>query len=369
MMVKKLSQAGEPVPERPRRIGSWNVVSGLLIVLVTAATFGQEAGLTDAAKALDELRGRPPAGEKDDRVLDAWIQEELARLDEDPTDLERAKAFQRRCIAQIANAGNAPEFVARLADRVGALFAPRLADCDKLAPPAARAMAVVLRQFDRAGVIDALEVGLKCESRQDVRYLCAQGFARLRTNIAVNPVLMERALRILRTAGQAETSGMVVSQIYDALSFQSGDRLSDAMEAMLDVLEARIEKRRAASVCDGGELTFLGFVTANRPPNRALTDRLVPLLAVQLRLDVSRLEEENVDEYEKARLLASIDAGEALLTDLASPSAPPNVRSALRKGDDVRMLEAKIELNKWIGTPNAPGVLNAQPWNVPVGAP
>ncbi len=368
-MVDKLAEAREPVPDALRRTGWWNSVSGLLIVLLTAGALAQEAGPTDADKALDGLRGRAPSGEVDDRVLDDWLQQELARLDENPTDPERAKAFQQRCIAQITNSGNTPEFVARLADRVGVLFTPRLADCDKLAPPAARAMAAVLRQFDRTGVIDALEAGLKCQSRQDVRYLCAQGFARLRNNIAVNPVLMERALRILRTAGQAETSGPVTAQIYDALSFRSGDRLSEAMAAMLDVLTARIERRRAVPVCDGGELVFLDFVTGNRPPNRPLTERLVPLLAVQLRLDVTRLEQEGVDEYERMRLLASIEAGEVLLTELVNASGAPNVRNALKKGDDVRMLEAQIELNKWIGTPNAAGVLNAPPWNVPVGAP
>ncbi len=368
-MVDKVAGAGEPVPDRFCRIGWWNLVSGLLIVQVTALALGQEAGPTDADKALDELRGRTTFDESDDRVLDAWIRGELAGLDADPADPERTKTFQQRCVAQITNSRNKPEFVARLADRVGIQFAARLADCDTLAPPAARAIASVLRQFGQTGVLDALEAGLKCQSRQDVRYLCAQGFGRLRDSIAVNPVLMERTLSILRAAGQAETSGAVAAQIYDALSFRSGDRLAETMAAMLDVVTARIDKRRTVPACDGGELVFLDFVTANRPPNRALTERLVGLLAVQLRLDVARLEQEGVDEYEKMRLLTSVEAGESLLTQLVGPPTAPSVRNALKKGDDVRMLEAKIELNKWIGTPNAPGVLNGQPWNVPVSAP
>ncbi len=368
-MVKKLSEAREPAPDRLGRRARWDLVAGLMMALLAATTFGQDAGSTEADKAVDELRGRAPVGEEDDRILDAWIQQELSRLDEDPTNAERANAFRTRFVAQITHSSNSPEFVARLADRVGLLFTPRLAECDKLAPPVARALAGVLRQFDRPGVMDALEAGLRCESRQDVRYLCAQGFVRLRDNIAVNPVLTERFLRILRTAGQAETSGMVTAQIYEALSFRSADRMPDAMAVMLDIWNARIEKRRAVPVCDGGELGLLNFVTANRPTSRPLLERLVPLLAVQLRLDVTRLEQERLDEYERMQLLASVDAGEALLTQLVSPSAAPNVRNALRKGDDVRMLEVQIELNKWIGTPNAPGVLNASPWNVPVGAP
>ena len=42
-MVDKVAGAGEPVPDRFCRIGWWNLVSGLLIVQVTALALGQEA--------------------------------------------------------------------------------------------------------------------------------------------------------------------------------------------------------------------------------------------------------------------------------------------------------------------------------------
>jgi hypothetical protein len=41
----------------------------------------------------------------------------------------------------------------------------------------------------------------------------------------------------------------------------------------------------------------------------------------------------------------------------------------MSKGEDVRAIEMTIELNKWIGTEETPGVLNQTPWEVPIGAP
>ncbi|UCG17796.1 MAG: hypothetical protein JSV19_07145 [Phycisphaerales bacterium] len=343
-----------------------------MMLCASAIAAGQEESPDAADEAMDALRGRAPVGEQDDEVLDDWIARELASLRDAPTDPERAERFRNRFKLQITNSDNVPEFVARFAERAGTAFMAELADCDRLAPPAARALAWVLGDFDRVGTIDALEAGLKCANRPDVRYLCARAFVDLRDNVGPNPLLMEKALGILREAGRVESNGLVVGQVYRALEFTNPDRFSAATEAILDVLTARLETRRAAPggpTCDGGELQLLAFFTAHPPPARALTVRLAGQLAVMLRLDVTRFGQEGVDEFEKLRLVEAIDACEALLVRLVVPNRAPNIRDAMNKDNDVRILEMNIELNKWVGTPDTSGVLNEAPWSVPAGAP
>ena len=347
------------------------------ILLGCASAWAQTTSPGPAGTALDAIRGRAPTGEADDKVLDEWIAAEVRSLLEAP-DPVRADAFRTAFKTQIADAKNAPEFTGRFAERTAQAFAKELADCAKLAAPAARAMAWVLTDFKRAGTVDGLEAGLKCADKPDVRFLCAGAFSALRDTIGPNAVLLERTLRILREAGQAETNGVVVAAIYDALQFTGSDRLAGGAEAMLDVLEARLQKRKAfpgGPVCDGGELRVLAFFQKNALP-QALKERLVGRLAVMLRLDVERLAQAGakpgeavLSESEQAALAESLDLCEALLAQLVAPGNAPNVRGALKKAPDVRTPEMKLELNKWIGTEETPGILNETPWKVAKGAP
>jgi hypothetical protein len=263
--------------------------------------------------------------------------------------------------------------VSKLAERVGIAFGRKLRDCDTLDPAIARALAWVLRDFEDAGTRPGLEAGLQCKSRPAVRYLCAQAFVDLKENAEADPLLREQVLRTLRDAGQAETSGLVMQRIYRAMAFREPDQFADATAAILDVMAARLDRRKALAggpICDGGEQPVLALFAAQRPPSESLRVRLVNLLAILLRLDVQRMTQEGIAELERNRLVQEIDACEKLLLAFVSPSNPtPKIRAAMRKGDDVRSVEMMIELNNWIGAEGSPGALNAAPWNVPVGAP
>jgi hypothetical protein len=318
------------------------------------------------------LRKRVPAGGDDDRIIDAWIAEELAALSAAPDDPQAARDFRARFHAQMTNPANTPEFTTRLVERTAAAFKGPLAACGDLSASAAWAMAWVLTDSDSVAALDALSAGLRCRDRVDVRYVCAKGFAKLRPKISVDRVLTERTIGELTRAGEAEANGVVAGAIYEALYYNDPDHRQQGFDAMLDVLAARLKKRRTpVPICDGGELKLLEFLRESLPRAQSFRERLVPELAVMLRLDVERFAQDDVPEDEQMRLAESIDACEALLVSVVSPPAgsEPGVREAMRKSGEEQKLEMKLELNRWIGTEQTPGILNGAPWKVPVGAP
>jgi hypothetical protein len=322
---------------------------------------------------MDNLRVRAPGGPADEKILNDWIAQELGRLESETCSPED---FRARFRDQRTNENNdkAGKFVAALAAKVGDMFGAKLRECDKVAPAVARALAWTLRDFQDTATRRGLEAGLACAKLADVRYLCAQGFLELQDEIKADPLLREQVLEILRGAGRVETSGLVMQQLYRAMNYDEGDgQFAATTAAIVDVMKARLDRRKAHTsglICDGGELPVLALFQDRRPPNERLTQQLVAQLAVLLRLDASRLAEADVDEFERIRLVQSIDACETLLTLLVSPSSPaPDIRGAVRKGDDVRAVEIQLELIKWIGVEGTPGVVNAAPWNVPIGAP
>jgi hypothetical protein len=361
-----------------RRRAGWACAAMVIGGVLAADVTGQEPpgdeagpGLT-AASALDELRGRVPAGADDDRIIDAWISEELAALSAAADDPQAARDFRARFQSQITNAANTPEFTTRLVERTAEAFKGPLAACGDLSASAAWAMAWVLTDSDSVAALDGLSAGLGCSDRVDVRYVCAKGFARLRPKIGVDRVLTERTISELTKTGQAEANGVVAGAIYEALHYTDPDHRQQGLNAMLDVLEARLKKRRTpVPICDGGELKLLEFLRESPPTAQSVRERLVPQLAVMLRLDVERFAQDGVPEDEQVRLAESIDACEALLVSIVSPPAAsePSVREAMRKSGEEQKLEMKLALNEWIGTEQTPGILNATPWKVPVGAP
>lgn len=350
------------------------LIGGLFAVnAIAQAPPGEEAGPgATADQALDELRTRIPAGSDDDQIIDAWIAQEKGTLLAATEDAQAATSFRGRFRSQIANTANTPEFTTRFVERTAAAFKEPLAACGDLSPFVAWAMAWVLTDSDSVAALDGLSAGLSCPDRVDVRYVCAKGFARLRPKISVDRVLTERTIAELTKAGQAEANGVVAAAIYEALQYADPDHRQEGLDAMLDVLTARLKKRRTpVPLCDGGELGLLEFLRQSRVPSQSFGERLVPQLAVMLRLDVQRFTQDGVPEEEQMRLAESIDGCEELLVSIVAPSADaaPSVRDALRKSGEEQKIEMQIELNEWIGTEQTPGLLNAAPWKVPVGAP
>ncbi len=355
----------------PRRVARGAGLVSLL--LVGAAAYAQNPEPTAADLAMDNLRVRAPGGPQDEQILNDWIAQELGRL---ASGSYTPAEFRARLKAQRTDENNdkADKFVTALAGQVGQAFGAKLRDCDKLDPVAARTLAWALRDFRQPAMWRGLEAGLGCAKYADVRYLCAQAFVGLKDEIEADPLLREQVLAALRNAGRAETSGLVAQQIYQAMDFDEDDaQFANATAAIIDVLKARLDRRKALKggpICDGGELPMLGLFQDRRPPNERLTRELVAQLAVLLRLDVQRMIQPDIDEFERINLVQSIDSGETLLALLVSPPIPaPDVRGALRKGDEVRPVELQLELINWIGVEGTPGVLNGAPWNVPIGAP
>jgi hypothetical protein len=347
---------------------------GALITMGMARAASAQAQPADPIDAaMDALRTRVPSGDQDIAVIDEWIDRQTESLFADPQDRDVAEQFRLRFAAEMGKEGNTPEFVDRVAARCAVKFSAAFADGTRLAPPAARALAWVLSDCNRVDGMDGLAAGLGLRERADVRYLCAKGFVALRQKIGVDPVLQDKALGILKQAGLREENGLVVAAIYEALQPTEPARRAEALAAILDILTARMERRRQSlPICDGAELQLLQYFKDNEPAAPADKERLVGLLAVMLRLDVDRFMKPDVGETEQIYLAHSITLAEEVLASIVfkqQPGQAPSIREALKKDAAERTLEMQIALNDWIGTADTAGKLNAVPWRVPAGAP
>jgi len=315
-------------------------------------------------QALEDLRKRNPAGDNDTQILKNWLKAEFDKITGPNPETGRFRGVVRT----VRNDGATSDaFREALMTRLGEFARDQLASAD-LPRKAAAELVRTLSDANDPRVIPGYLNGLN-HSEQEIRYLSAKGMQDIRNQIGDDAPAF---IAGLQQRGVAEENGVVVERIYLALAFPNPtDELVGALNA---ILAARVERyRQGAVLVDNAEPTLLNYLGGVR-----LTDAqargIVRQLAVFLRLDVADFGA----AAERGQFLPgqrdSIERRICIIEEFLRQSVRPGQGlggDICRKLGEIPVLPAALqfELNNWIGTPQTPGVLNDNPWNVPTGAP
>jgi hypothetical protein len=228
-------------------------------------------------------------------------------------------------------------------------------------------MAEVLSAFDVIQARDALISGLKSDDAT-VRYLSAKALLGLQNKITADARLARETIAALAQAGAGEKSGVAAGAMYEAASY--ADYKSESVDALVQMLNGRVDILRQGAVrLDRGELPGLRALSDMESEIGNRANALAGSLGALLRIHVEHYKPGELDLYEQAAIEETILETESLLKKIVRGSNLPDVAEKMQRGGDAAPIDMQIELNRWIGTDETDGVLNAAPYNVPKGAP
>ncbi len=269
---------------------------------------------------------------------------------------------------QYSETTNSPAFRAQLAAQAGQVAALELPK-PNLPPMAGTAIARILVDFGTVETLPGLLAGLKSPIPA-VRLLALRGLTELKTALTKDKIALAPLIQAMKDAGVAETDSIVIRHVYRAMAYVTN--APEVFAAFLAVFDARLAARRARVAADGGELEAFEFFRIPEVFQALSADQktqLVQRFAVFIRLDAQRYNTPDLTTQEMDLLERSLEAVEAILALITRQ--PTIINDELVKGGFSRRAEVWAAVLKWVGDPqsNAPGVLNAAPWNVAPGAP
>ena len=354
-----------------RRYVACGVVGLGLILAAGGESVAQDTSQEDAT--IDTIRqlGQIPAS--DQRRIADWIQAQMDLLAKTPPAERSAAAikFRSRFREQSSNPGNSAAFKQQFPAQTAAIAVTQFGN-SSLDALVSRALGRVLLDMAGPETLPALLAGLKSKD-EATRYLCAGGIASQRTAIAADKERVDQTVRAVREAGLAETSPIVLSRLYVALSVPANQ--AAVFDTFMAIFENRLKHRRGpAVIADGAEIDAFEFfrtpavLNALSPQQK---EQLVRSAAVFLRMDARRYDTPGLTFDEIDKLERMMDAVEEILTTIVGPNKGGNIRDLLAGSGYERRGDVPPQAALWIGNAesNQQGVLNAAPWNVPVGAP
>ncbi len=322
---------------------------------------------------IEQIRGRREIGAADQGRIAQWVEAQVSELagavGQDP--YSTLKTFREKVNAQYGNRENTPQFQAALAEQTAQVGAAWFAK-DGLDATIARSLATVLADFNRVETLDGLLVGLKAKDAS-TRFLGAKALAALKTAIGTNAAQLDRTIQALREAGLVESDAVVLGRIYLALAYPN--QVDAVFGVYLDLFEKRLSSRRGTAVIvDGAEIDAFDYFRGSGVFSALNTNRkaqLVGKLAVFLRLDAERYHTDKLKHYELTVLERRLDGVGAILSAVVGGPAAGGIRAALENGGHTQREQVLQQAYAWVGKPGTDesGVLNQDPWNVPVGAP
>lgn len=312
---------------------------------------------------IDTIRGMAAIGAGDQDRIRQWITNEV-------TGFGSFAPFRERFRSQAKHAGNGQAFNVQFPVQVAQVAEARFSD-KRLDPNLAWALAQVLVDLNRVETLPALLACLK--SAESVpRALCAKGLAAQRVAIGDDPAKLAKVVQALAQAGAFEASSAVLGRIFQALDYPN--QVAAVFDTYIALFDQRLStRRRLGGIADGAEryaYHFLAHPTVVGELSAAQKTQLVARLAVLLRLDAERYNALNLSFEEQNLLERTIwPLEEILVAVVGSPGG--KIRDEFQQGGFGNRVQVLAETYKWVGNPNdqSAGVLNAAPWNVPIGAP
>jgi len=221
-------------------------------------------------------------------------------------------------------------------------------------------------------VMDAFKLALT-DTTSGGRYLGASGLLNLLKKL--NDDQWRVLLPDVQKAATAEKSPIVLGQLYDFLLKAEGSRIEAAIPILANILDARLvqfdQNKGWPTLADANAAKWLSEKLANSA-NTQLQMRAVSILARLMTNAMYAYVTKPGDAWSES-LEKTIRACEASLKSLVSARAAnaqlpnPDVTTAMLENSHQQVEAMMTALQKWIGTSNKPGVLNAAPFNLEPG--
>jgi len=336
----------------------------------TVSVNAQDRKSADAS--IDTMRTLPTISQNDQQRIRNWIALVVGELASAPAN-EREKAgktFRATFLSQLNHSGNGQAFRSQFITQTAAVAAAHFADSND-DPTVSMWLARVLLDMNAPESVAGLIAGLT--SKVDAtRYLCARGLILQQRAISPDNAQLPKVIKALRDAGVVETSPIVLSRIYRALAFPG--QAAAVLDSYLKILDRRLSDRRALNTADGAEIeAFLYFSDAGtfNALNPAQKTQLIGRIAVFFRLDAARFNNPGLGFVEIDTLERLLVEEEAIFKIATNAKDGGDIARMLDQQGRFAMDQIPAEAAKWVGNAEAKskGVLNAAPWNVPVGAP
>ena len=320
------------------------------------------------------MRGQDSLATQDGTTVRHWIRAELANLPEpDAADPEASrkmgetlKSFIARVIRdRVGDPSTKDAFKNQLVIQFSAL-SEELLPRDETTPLKATALATGLTTLRRVETVKGLKAALTSRFPA-ARYEGAYALRELHAELE-KANLVPDVVGALRAAGVKEEDPVVRAHMYLALSIPG--QVSATVDALLAILDARLDAMRKTPMVVGGDgpLPFEYLRAEADRLSAGQPEAVVKRCATFLRLTAAQYAQPGAREFtHDVNLEHTLTAIEALLEKLTRNAG--GVRKAMETKDESlggRILEAA---QAWYGAPDKPGVLNADPWRVELGAP
>lgn len=343
------------------------VATALVALSSPCWVHAQQATRLDAE--VDAIRAQSSFSPAEEQVIGQWVAEKVSTLGDRP-DPDAYRAFVTRLDAERLNVSNSAAFLRALAAAISSVAETRLSR-ESTNSTVARGLTKAMYDLDRIEAAPGLIAGLSSPS-QGARYLSAKGLGRLADRIEADKGVKVQVIAAVHAAGVREANPYVLRQMYAALVFPS--LAPESLNAILAMVDRRIERRReGVRAVDGAEVPVTRYLRDPSPAIRgALKNEqkaeIVQRLAFLLRSYAQRYRDSGVPDEERETIELLLDGIEDILAAFV-PSGGGNIRG--RMSTDLDPAGIWAETVRWVGDPESQtaGVLNGQPWNVPIGAP
>jgi hypothetical protein len=349
----------------PRSLRIHPVLLFLAGALCAQTTLGQE-GASAGDQVLNSIRELGNVGAGDARRIGQWVKDKVTALEKSDAE-DRISRFVKSFEAQRLNRANTAAFVDALAEQTAGVALEWFAK-KNLNWQVGMALGRVLVNMDRVQTIPAFVAGIASDA-EPVRYLSAKGLVRQQDAIAANKNQRNQVVAAVKTAGQAETKGVILQYLYSAIAYRP--LTQEVFDAYLAILDARLARRRAGALkYDGAEVELYEYFRAGGMPeslSSAQKTALVQRLAVMLRMDAQRYATPNLDFVEQDHLERCLEGNEDILARSVGPGG--DIAQQLSNGAGPPAVLQQV--HQWVGdqATGVTGKLNGPPWNIEPGAP
>ncbi len=323
------------------------------------------------ANELIPLRSRVPT-DADRQAIIRWIDRQIQTASAEPHDLA---AFRKAFLGEFRAAGATENYKNTFADLAAEAFAKAIADPNNGQGRGGLLCAMMLSllsDMKRPSSVPSALAGLS-HKMAILRNQAARCIAQVGDKIPAAD--LPRVVDAVEAAAVKETSGVVLRSLYEALPSKNRE---DTAKRITQILKARLAayQNRDLRACAGDAAAAAVLAAPAGLPaetQRLAVQRLAEILtaATLNYLDLAATAAEGGPPHPDAHNLELvIDSVERALTSVTKRGADaPSITAKMKTAGANRLDNMRSELNRWIGTGQAPGILNAAPFGLPAGLP
>jgi len=311
-----------------------------------------------------------------------WLESEIRSLwnEQDTRNAQtRASAFYKKMVEHYRATDATREFREGIAEILaatfGKLYQPTPDNSRPPKPLGISAVLMVLRDFAQPSSLDDFRAALQ-DPAAGPRFVASEGLAAIANRL--NEQQWAALVPELQRAASKEPNTVVLARMYRILiSAGTGPRAEAVTATLMAILDARLDGMEQGTLrpceADGEVIEWLGRRAAEGGAANALRQELLPRTAKLFAYGCDAYLRRVFKPTYTMSLEELIIQTETRLEDLVKQAQPdvklpsPAVRIAMLEDGDARYEQMKQSLMGWIGSAQTRGVLNAAPFNLPVG--